>query len=108
MEDCGTADERQSDQKAVPVSAAERVLGAVQAEMRACPYCLALFEPKRARQDFCGPKCRKAYHDDIGTLGTVASVIRIKRGVSVVLHFDSGPAAERAVLLLKGERKRVV
>ncbi len=63
--------------------------------MRVCPYCQVLFAAERLRQDFCGRKCRKAYHEDVGTEGKVAGVTRIKRGVSVVLHFENGPAAER-------------
>lgn len=79
-----------------------------QLELRACPYCRSAFQPGRLLQEFCGRACRKAYHDDVGTEGVVAGVTRIKRGVSVVLHFANGPAAERAVKLMKGDRKRLV
>jgi hypothetical protein len=79
-----------------------------QAELRNCPYCHGLFQPKRLRQDFCGNPCRIGYHKDIGTAGTVAGVTRIKRGVSVVLHFSNGPAAERAIKLMKGAEVRAV
>lgn len=79
-----------------------------QLELRTCPYCRAVFQPTRLLQEFCGRACRKAYHDDIGTEGLVAGVTRIKRGVSVVLHFSNGPAAERAMKLLKGESVRLV
>lgn len=80
----------------------------IQLEARECPYDHVLFVPKRQRQDFCNDKCRLGYHKDVGTEGAVAGVTRIKRGVSVVLHFATGPAAERAIRLLKGERKRIV
>lgn len=76
--------------------------------MRPCAYCRSLFLPKRKRQDFCDDKCRMGFHKDVGTTGTVAGVTRIKRGVSVVIHFATGPAAERAVKLMKGEVARVV
>jgi hypothetical protein len=79
-----------------------------QHEAKVCPYCTSLFTPIRAKQDFCGDRCRNGYHRDVGTEGTVAGVTRIKRGVSVVLHFANGPAAERAIRLLKGETKRIV
>jgi len=79
-----------------------------QGEMRTCPYCLKLYPPKRARQEFCGDKCRNGFHMDVGTAGKVAGATRIKRGVSIVLHFPSGPAAERAILLLKGQAVRLV
>lgn len=81
---------------------------AFQHEMRTCPYCQDLFTPKRKRQDFCGDQCRVGYHKDVGTIGTVAGVTRIKRGVSVVLHFANGPAAERAIKLMKGAEVRTV
>lgn len=80
-----------------------------QQEMRPCDYCHRLFEPKRPKQAFCHDKCRWGYHLDIGTEGVVAGVTRLQRGrVSLVLHFEAGPAAERAIRLMKGERKRVV
>lgn len=79
-----------------------------QAEMRTCPYCRGLFQPKRARQEFCGEKHRNAYHIDVGTEGVVASVTRLKRGVSVVTHYPDGPAAERAIGLRKGQVTRTV
>lgn len=81
---------------------------APQLEMRVCPYCHGSFIPKRDRQEFCKPPCRVAYHLDVGAAGRVASVIRLKRGVSVVTHFDDGPAAERAIQLRKGQQVRVV
>ena len=81
---------------------------AAQAELRACPYCEALFAPKRLRQDFCGPRCRKGFHDDVGATGKVAGVTRLKRGVSLIIHYPDGPAAERAIELHKGASVRVV
>jgi hypothetical protein len=87
----------------------ERVLNGAQLEFRVCPYCHATFEPKRLRQEFCGDKCRIAYHKDVGTEGEVAAITHLKRGrVSVVMHFDSGTAAERVKHFVKGERRRVV
>lgn len=79
-----------------------------QFEARVCPYDQVLFVPKRKRQDFCNDKCRIGYHKDVGTEGVVAGVTRIKRGVSVVVHFANGPAAERAIKLMKGEAIRAV
>lgn len=79
-----------------------------QGEMRTCPYDRVLFRPKRARQDFCSDRCRIAYHRDVGTEGKVAGVTRLKRGVSVVVHFENGPAAERAIKLMKGATVRLV
>lgn len=75
---------------------------AFQGEIRTCPYCQGLFAPKRRRQDFCSDPCRVGYHKDMGARGVVAGVTRLKRGVSVVVHFPDGPAAERAIRLLKG------
>jgi len=81
---------------------------AIQTEVRVCPYCGDLFVPRRLQQEFCCDKHRIAYHRDIGAEGTVASVTRLKRGVSIVLHFPDGPAAERAIGLRKGQGVRVV
>lgn len=75
-----------------------------QAEMRTCAYCAALFLPARPWQPFCAVKCRNAYDKDIGTQGAVASVRRINRGASIVIHL-TGPAAERA---LKLELKQLI
>lgn len=82
--------------------------GGQQTAIRVCPYCHNAYTPKRDRQEFCGDKCRNAYHVDVGTEGVVAGVTRLKRGVSVVLHFPDGPAAERAIWLRKGQVGRVV
>lgn len=72
-----------------------------------CAYCLALFMPRRSAQEFCSAKCRSAYHVDHGAEGSVASVRRIHRGASIVVHL-TGPAAERALKLRLRERVRVV
>lgn len=76
--------------------------------MRVCPYCNGLFPPKRLRQDFCGDPCRTSFHRDVGTQGVVAGVTRLKRGVSVVIHYPDGPSAERAIALRKGQSVRTV
>lgn len=80
----------------------------IQFEACPCPYCHRLFVPRRSRQEFCGRKCSKAYHEDVGIAGVVASVTRLKRGVSVVTHYPDGPSAERAIGLRKGQAIRVV
>lgn len=74
-----------------------------QQTLRTCPYCQSLFAPKRKAQQFCGSRCRSRYHLVIGMQGTVAGVTRLKRGVSVVLHFQDGPAADAAINLRKGD-----
>lgn len=80
-----------------------------QLEMRTCPYDRVQFVPKRARQEFCSDPCRIGFHKDVGTEGEVAAITHLKRGrVSVVMHFDSGTAAERVKRFIKGERKRIV
>lgn len=81
---------------------------ASQATLRACPYCNVMFVPKREQQAFCNDAHRVAYHRDVGTAGVVAAVSRIKRGVSVVIHFPNGPAAERAIKYMKGAHVRTV
>lgn len=81
--------------------------GPAQAEMRPCPNCRAMFTPERPWQEFCGTKCRNAYDVDVGAQGTVASVRKINRGASVVIHL-TGPAAERALKLGLRELVRVV
>lgn len=74
-----------------------------------CPYCHAFFMPKRKRQDFCSTKCRNDYHTDVGTKGKIAGVTRLLHGrVSVVTHFDAGPAAEHAIQLKRGDDVRTV
>lgn len=79
----------------------------VQVEARACGYCRMLFVPTRLAQAFCSAKHRKAFHDDFGAMGQVASVRRINRGASVVIHLE-GPAAEAALKLVLREKVRVV
>lgn len=102
LRECMEAEESPSQ----PVAATRRQ--PLQMEMRECPYCKVMFQPKRPRQGFCKRQCGKWYHEDVGTEGVVAGVTRIKRGVSIVLHFANGPAAERAVMLLKGEIVRAI
>jgi hypothetical protein len=38
----------------------------IQREARLCPYCRAMFAPKRLRQEFCSDTHRIAYHRDVG------------------------------------------
>jgi hypothetical protein len=57
-----------------------------------------MFTPKRRWQAFCSTKCNTAYDVDFGCQGAVASVRKINRGASVVIHL-TGPAAERALKL---------
>lgn len=79
-----------------------------QTEFRFCAYCAKPFPPKRLRQEFCNPHCRKGFHDDVGATGMVAGVTRLKRSVSVIVHLPNGPAADRAIELLKGTEVRLV
>lgn len=79
----------------------------VQAELRPCAYCHTMFAPKRSAQEFCSQRCRAGYHVDIGTTGKVASVRRIHRGASIVIHLE-GPAAEAALKLELRQKVRVV
>lgn len=67
-------------------------------EKRPCAYCRSPFVPKRQWEAFCSAKCRNGYNTDVGTEGTIASVRRINRGASIVIHL-TGPAAERAMRL---------
>ena len=53
-----------------------------------CPQCQGTYQPARPSQVFCGKKCRDAWHIDHGHRGAVASVRRLKRGISIVLHTD--------------------
>lgn len=78
-----------------------------QAELRLCPYCKSMFAPKRRWEAFCSPKCRTAFDVDFGAQGVVASVRKIARGASVVIHLE-GPAAERALKLGLREKVRIV
>ena len=70
--------------------------GDSQAEMRTCAYCRALFPPVRRWGAFCSSKCRNDFEADFGATGAVASVRKLRKGVSVVIHLN-GPAAERAL-----------
>lgn len=74
---------------------------------RACRYCGASFEPRRSWAVYCSPRCRDAFAADIGMTGKVASVRRLRKGISIVMHFD-GSAGERALKLAIGECVRVV
>lgn len=67
-----------------------------QAEMKECPYCRSLFRPVRRWGTFCSDKCRNDFDADFGALGAVASIRKLRKGVSVVIHLH-GPAAERAL-----------
>jgi len=75
-----------------------------QVEAVGCSYCQSLFVPRKRWGAFCSQKCRNAFDVEIGCQGTVASVRKINRGASVVIHLI-GPAAERA---LKFELREVV
>ncbi len=78
-----------------------------QRDMRTCPYCQSMFVPKRRWEAFCTQKCRTSYDQDFGAQGTVASVRRLKKGASVVVHLPDGPAADRAMNLLLNDPVRV-
>lgn len=67
-----------------------------QVEAATCAYCRAMFLPVRRWGAFCSGKCRNNFEADFGAMGSVASVRRLRKGVSVVIHL-SGPAAERAL-----------
>lgn len=75
--------------------------------LRTCPLCHASFRPAKPWQTFCCAEHRTAYDQEFGTLGKVATVRKIKTGVSVSIHL-SGPAAERALNLVLGEAVKVV
>jgi hypothetical protein len=80
---------------------------AAQVEAVGCSYCQTLFVPRKRWGAFCSQKCRTAYDVEVGCQGTVASVRKINRGASVVIHL-TGPAAERALKLGLREVVRVV
>lgn len=84
----------------------KRVLD-TQQEAIACPCCHSLFQPKRPQQAFCSARCRASFHTDVGASGKVASVRRIRRGCSVVIHL-AGPAAEAALQLHLAQIVRLV
>lgn len=78
-----------------------------QSEALPCPCCHSLFQPKRPTQRFCSARCRASFHTDVGASGKVASVRRIRRGCSVVIHL-AGPAAEAALQLHLAQIVRLV
>lgn len=84
----------------------KRVLD-TQQEAITCPCCHSLFQPKRPTQRFCSARCRASFHTDVGASGKVASVRRIRRGCSVVIHL-AGPAAEAALQLHLSQIVRLV
>jgi len=67
-----------------------------QVEAATCAYCCTLFLPVRRWGAFCSAKCRNDFEADFGATGAVASVRKLRKGVSVVIHLN-GPAAERAL-----------
>lgn len=75
--------------------------------IKSCPLCSVAFAPKKPWQTFCCAEHRTAYDQEFGTMGKVATVRKIKTGVSVSIHL-SGPAAERALNLGIGEAVRIV
>jgi hypothetical protein len=82
--------------------------GDQQQPMVACAYCHGLFQPRRRWATFCSTKCRNGYEADVGAVGRVASVRRLKgTRASVVVHLE-GPAAERALQLTLRELVRLV
>lgn len=85
-----------------------RVQTDIQSEMTPCAYCHGLFAMRKPGQHFCKAACRAAYSRETGLQGRVASVTRLLRGVSVVLHFQDGPAAEKAITLKKQQIVSVV
>jgi hypothetical protein len=66
-----------------------------------------MFGPKRRWEVFCSKKCRNDFQADFGATGKVASVRKLRRGVSIVIHLE-GPAAERALNLEPREIVRLV
>ena len=78
----------------------------VQTEIRECPYCRAMFSAKRRWSAFCSAKCRDGYEADVGATGTIASIRKLRKGVSVVIHLQ-GPAAERALNLTPRDTVRL-
>lgn len=75
--------------------------------IRTCPLCHGTFHPAKPWQTFCCAEHRTAYDQEFGTLGKVATVRKIKTGVSMSIHL-SGPAAERALNLALGDAVRLV
>ena len=85
----------------------QRAPNALQDIISMCGYCHGLFTPRRRWAAFCSAKCRNGYEADVGAVGRVASVRRIRRGASVVIHLE-GQAAERALQLVLRELVRLV
>lgn len=58
-----------------------------------CDQCQKTFEPARADQRFCAPRCRAAWHRENVPAGTVTSLRPLKRGGwSVTVKYDALPA----------------
>lgn len=90
------------------LNATAQCIGAdAQTEMKECPYCRSLFRPVRRWGTFCSDKCRNDFDADFGATGAVASIRKLRKGVSVVIHLN-GPAAERALNLSPRELVRLV
>lgn len=89
------------------MNAALQCIEAAPAPLRTCPLCSVAFTPRTRWQTFCCAEHRTTYDQEFGTLGKVATVRKIKTGVSVSIHLR-GPAAERALNLLLGDAVRVV
>ena len=81
----------------------ECIPASTEPELRACPYCGVTFTPKRPWQRFCSAAHRTAFDKEYGAVGKVATVRRLRRGVSITVHLE-GPAAERALNLQIGTR----
>jgi hypothetical protein len=76
--------------------------------MTTCAQCHAMFLARKPGQYFCKASCRAAYQRETGLQGQVAGVTRLLRGVSVVIHFPDGPAAEKAIALTKRQTVSIV
>lgn len=74
----------------------ECIPSACEPESKTCPYCGGTFAPKRPWQRFCCGAHRTAFDKEYGTVGKVAAVRRLRRGVSVTIHLQAA-AAERAL-----------
>jgi hypothetical protein len=71
-----------------------------------CAYCGGTFTPRKRWGAFCSAKCRNGFDVDIGAQGSVASVRKLKHGVSITIHFR-GPSAQRAMNLELGQIARL-
>lgn len=78
-----------------------------QGAMDVCLYCHELFK-RNARlkvpQRFCRAKCRSAYAREVGLIGSVVVIRRLKTRVSVTFHTTD----ERIVQALIGDKYRLV